>query len=139
MLDLAKITYMPTEEVVVHQVLESDNTIIFFEDVVKQILAKEIPVIPTVNWIDGIAFAILHYPDTEDIVREEIKGRIHYSAVLFTKIPYQSEFVVNLGKEDIRVRLRKADNNPDFIDLVEFLKKFKRDTRVNTSLESPSN
>jgi len=130
---------MPTEEIIVHQVLESDNTIIFFEDVVKQILAKEIPVIPTVNWIDGIAFAILHYPDTEDIVREEIKGRIHYSAVLFTKIPYQSEFVVNLGKEDIRVRLRKADNNPDFIDLVEFLKKFKRDTRVNTSLESPSN
>ena len=105
----------------------------------KQILVKEIPVIPTVNWIDGIAFAILYYPDTEDIVREEIKGRIHYSAVLFTKIPYQSEFVVNLGKEDIRVRLRKADNNPDFIDLVEFLKKFKRDTRVITSLESPSN
>jgi hypothetical protein len=136
---LAKITYMPTEEVVVHQVLESDNTIIFFEDVVKQILAKEIPVIPTVNWIDGIAFAILYYPDTEDIVREEIKGRIHYSAVLFTKTPYQSEFVVNLGKEDIRVRLRKADNNPDFIDLVEFLKKFERDTRVNTRLESPSN
>ncbi len=34
---MAKITYMPTEEVVIHQVLESDNKIIFFEDVVKQI------------------------------------------------------------------------------------------------------
>ena len=134
---MAKITYMPTEEVVVHQVLESDNKIIFFEDVVKQILAKEIPVIPTVNWIDGIAFAILQYPDTEDIVREEIKGRIHYSAVLFTRISYQSEFVVNLGKEDIRVRLRKADGNPDFVDLVEFLKKFKREPTVNANPESP--
>jgi hypothetical protein len=129
---------MPTEEVVVHQVMESDDSIIFFEDVVKQILAKEIPVIPTVNWIDGIAFAIIYFPDTEDIVREEIKGRIHYSAVLFTKIPYQSELVVNLGKEDIHVRLRKADDNPDFVDLVEFLKKFKHDPRVNTKLESPS-
>lgn len=129
---------MPTEEVVVHQVLESDNKIIFFEDVVKQTLTREIPVIPTVNWIDGIGFAILYFPDTEDIVREEIKGRIHYSAVLFTRIPYQSEFVVNLGKEDIHVRLRKADNNPDFIDLVEFLKKFKRDQRDNTKSESLS-
>jgi hypothetical protein len=135
---LAKITYMPTEEVVVHQVLESDNKIIFFEDVVKQILTREIPVIPTVNWIDGIAFTILDFPDTEDIVREELKGRVHYSAVLFTRISYQSELVVNLGKEDIRVRLRKADNNPDFVDLVEFLKTFKHDPRVNTRLESPS-
>jgi hypothetical protein len=129
---------MPTEEIVVHRVLESDNKIIFFEDVVKQILTKEIPVIPTVNWIDGIAFAVLAFPDTEDIVREEVKGRIHYSAVLFTRIPYQPEFVVNLGMEDIRVRLRKADNNPDFIDLVEFLKTFKRNLRVNSKLESPS-
>jgi hypothetical protein len=135
---LAKITYMPTEEVVVHQVLESGNKIIFFEDVVKQMLVREIPVIPTVDWIDGIAFAVLQFPDTEDIVREELKGRIHYSAVLFTKIPYQSEFVVNLGKEDIRVRLRKADNNPDFIDLVEFLKTYKRNLRVSTKVERPS-
>jgi hypothetical protein len=134
---LAKITYMPTEEVVVHQVLESDNKIIFFEDVVKQMLVREIPVIPTVDWIDGIAFAILQFPDTEDVVREELKGRIHYSAVLFTRIPYQPEFMVNLGKEDIRVRLGKADNNPDFVDLVEFLKTFKRNLRVNSKLESP--
>ncbi len=129
---MAKITYMPTEEIIVHHVLESDNKIMFFEDVVKQILAREIPVIPTVNWIDGIAFAILDFPDMEDIVREELKGRMHYSAVLFTKISYQSEFVVNLGKEDIRVRLRKADNNPDFVDLVEFLRTFKHDPKVRS-------
>ena len=135
---LAKITYMPTEEIIVHHVLESDNKIIFFEDVVKQILTKEIPVIPTVNWIDGIAFAILDFPDTEDIVREEVKGRIHYSAVFFTRVPYQPEIVVNLGKEDIRVRLRKADNNPDFVDLVEYLKTFKNHPKVGTKLERPS-
>src|SRR2546428_5143064 len=129
---------MPTEEVVVHRVLESDDKVIFFEDIVKQILVKEIPVIPTVNWIDGIAFAILGFPDTEDVVREELKGRIHYSAVLFTKISYQPEIVVNLGKEDIRVRLRKADNNPDFIDLIGFLKTFKGDPRVNNESKSPS-
>ena len=135
---MAKITYMPTEEIIVHHVLESDNKIIFFEDVVKQILTKEIPVIPTVNWIDGIAFAVLAFPDTEDIVREEVKGRIHYSAVFFTRVPYQPEIVVNLGKEDIRVRLRKADNNPDFVDLVEYLKTFKNHPKVGTKLERPS-
>ena len=71
-------------------------------------------------------------------MREELKGRIHYSAVLFTKISYQSELVVDLGKEDIHVRLRKADNNPDFVDLVEFQKTFKRDPRINTKSENSS-
>ena len=40
---------MPTEEVIVHQVAESDNKVIFYEDIVKQILAYEIPVIPPIN------------------------------------------------------------------------------------------
>jgi hypothetical protein len=38
----------------------------------------------------------------------------------------------------IHVRLRKAGNDPDFVDLVEFLKEFKHDPRVSTKLESPS-
>ena len=38
----------------------------------------------------------------------------------------------------IHVSLRKANNNPDFVDLVEFLKTVKYDPRVNTKLESPS-
>ena len=104
---MAKITYMPTEEVVVHQALDSDSEIIFFEDVVKKILVKEIQVTPTINRIDGIAFAILHFPDMESLLREELKGRMHFAAVLFTKVPCQSELVVNFGEEDIRIRLRK--------------------------------
>jgi hypothetical protein len=43
-----------------------------------------------------------------------------------------------LGKKDIHVRLRKAGNNPDFVDLVEFLKTFKPDPRANTKLVSAS-
>lgn len=77
-------------------------------------------------------------PDTEDVVREEVKGRIHYSAVFFTRVPYQPEIVVNLGKEDILVRLRRADNDPDFVDPVEFLKAFKDNPKVGTELESSS-
>jgi len=38
----------------------------------------------------------------------------------------------------MHVNPRKADNNPDFVDLVEFLKTSKHDPRVNTKSESPS-
>ena len=38
-----------------YQILEYDNKT-FFEEVMRQNLSQQITVIPTVNWIDGIAF-----------------------------------------------------------------------------------
>lgn len=132
---MAKITYMPTEEIVVHQVLEYDNKS-FFEEVTKQSLARQISLIPSVNWIDGVAFVVWPYAEADDIVREGVKGRMHIFAVLFTRIPYQTHFPVTLANQDIRVPLRKATNNPDFIDLVNFLKEFKPDPRVSVQVSS---
>jgi hypothetical protein len=71
------------------------------------------------------------YPDSEDIVKEGVKGKMHIFAVLFTRIPYQTNFPVTLANQDIRVPLRKATNNPDFLDIVAFLKDFKPDPRVS--------
>lgn len=132
---MAKITYMPTEEIVVHQVLEYDNKS-FFEEVTKQSLARQISLIPSVNWIDGVAFVVWPYSDSDDIVKEGVKGRLHFFAVLFTRIPYQTHFGVNLANQDIRVPLRKATNNPDYIDLVQFLKEFKPDPRVSMQVSN---
>jgi len=50
----------------------------------------------------------------------------------------ESEDADGKGIRIIHVGLRKADNNPDFVDPVEFLKTFKHDPRVNSRLESPS-
>lgn len=132
---MAKITYMPTEEILIHQVLEYDNKS-FFEEVTKQSLARQISLIPSVNWIDGIAFVIWPYPDSEDIVKEGVKGKMHIFAVLFTRIPFQTHFPVTLANQDIRVPLRKATNNPDFIDIVQFLKDFKPDPKVSVQVSS---
>lgn len=132
---MAKITYMPTQEIVVHQVLEYDNKS-FFEEVTKQSLARQVSLIPSVNWIDDVAFVVWPYAESEDVVREGVKGKMHLFAVLFTRIPYQTNFSVTLANQDIRVPLRKATNNPDFIDLVQFLKEFKPDPRVSLQVST---
>jgi hypothetical protein len=49
---------------------------------------------------------------------------------------YQPEIVANLGKEDVRVGLRKADNNQDFVDSAEYLKTFMRDPKAKKVRES---
>lgn len=125
---MPKISYEPFEEIVVHQVLEYDNKT-FFEEVMRQNISQQISVIPTVNWIDGIAFSIWRFSDTDDVVREALEGKIHYFAVSFTRLPFQTHFTVNIANQEVRVPLRKVDNNPNFVSLVTYLKDFKPDIK----------
>lgn len=121
---MVKITYTPFAEIVVHEVVEEDNQS-FFEDLVRQTLANPVHAEPSVNWIDGIAFAISPMPPTEDIIRENLNGKIHYAAVVFTKIDYKGQVVVHLANQEYSVRLRKADDNPTMVELSKFLKDFR--------------
>jgi len=122
---LPKITFEPVEEIVLHQVIEYDNKT-FFEDVMRQnISAGQLSMIPTVNWIDGIAFSVWRFPDTDDVIREALEGKLHYFAVSFTRLPYATHFTVTVANQEIRVPLRKVDNNPNFVSLVAYLKDFK--------------
>jgi len=63
---------------------------------------------------------------TEEVVRENLAGRIHYSSVLFTRTDYQPQVAVKIGSQDFTVRLRKAGDNPTLVELAGFLKDFKR-------------
>lgn len=123
---MPRILYEPAEQIVVHQVLEYDNKT-FFEEVMRQNLAQQMSVIPTVNWIDGIAFSIWRFPETDDVVRDALNGKLHLFSVAFTRVGFQSHFPITLANQDIKVPLRNASNNPNFVDLVAFLKTFKQE------------
>jgi hypothetical protein len=120
---LVKITYTPYSELVVHEVIEQDNGT-FFEDIVRQALSNPVHAEPSINWVDGVAFLVNQMPPTEDVVKENLVGRVHLAAVIFTKIAYSTQVPVHIGTQEYSVRLRKADNNATFVDLVKFLKNF---------------
>jgi hypothetical protein len=63
---------------------------------------------------------------TEEVVRENLAGKVHYGSVLFTRTDYQPQVAVKIGSQDFTVRLRKAGDNPTLVELVAFLKDFKR-------------
>ena len=123
---MPRIIYEPAEQIVVHQVLEYDNKA-FFEEVMRQNLSQQLTVIPTVNWIDGIAFSIWRFPETDDVIRDALNGKMHLFSVSFTRLGYQSHFAITLANQDIKVPLRNAGNNPNFVALVGFLREFKQD------------
>ena len=124
---LVKVTYAPTTELVVHEVMEQDQTE-FFEDIIRQMLASPIHVEPIINWVEGFALLITHFPPADEIVAGNLAGKVHYQAVAFTRMPFHSKINMKLGDQDFSVRLRKADNNPNLVDLAVFLKGFHRGT-----------
>ncbi len=80
---------------------------------------------PSINWIDGVAFFIAPLQPTEEVVRENLAGRVHYGSVLFTRTEYKTQIAVRIGNQDFTVRLRRADDNPTLAALAAFLKDFK--------------
>jgi len=121
---VVEVQFVPYQKILIHEVIEQDNKT-FFEDIVRHALAQPVQAEPSVNWADGFALLAVPFAATEDVVRENLNGRIHYSTVLFTKVDYRPQVPVTLGSQTYNVRLRKADNNKNFFDLAQFLKGWK--------------
>ena len=121
-----KITYAPYQELVVHEIIEQANPEAFFEDIVRLALSSPVQVQPSINWIDGIAFFVAPMQPTDEVVRENLAGRVHYGSVLFTRTDFKPQVAVKIGNQDFTVRLRKASDNPTLVDLAAFLKEFKQ-------------
>jgi len=121
-----KITYTPYQELVVHEIIEQTNSGVFFEDIVRLALSGPHQVETSINWIDGIAFFIAPMQPTEEVVRENLAGRVHYGSVLFTRTDYRPQITVKIGNQEFTIRLRRASDNPTLVELARFLKDFKR-------------
>jgi len=122
---LVEIEYRPYQKIVVHEVRKLEP-FVFFPWIISQVEAQKAGGTPVVNWIDGIAFATSEFLPSSQTVDENLKGIIHFPLVSFTETSYEAEKRVNIGGRGYTVKLNKADDNPNFVELVKFLKTFKR-------------
>jgi len=121
---LAEIEYLPYQKIILHEVRKMEPTE-FFPMVASMAEAQKTGATAGVAWIDGIAFAFGEFPDTPEIVEEKLKGRLHKAIVWYTETSFQAEKRVQVNGRDAVVKLGKAENNKDFVNLVEFLKTFR--------------
>ncbi len=74
---MVKITYSPLEELIVHDAFEVDR-----DDLLRE------RVTPTVTmplyWCNGILFSFSSLPMTDEVVRDYLRGKIHWLEVHFT-------------------------------------------------------
>ncbi len=112
-----EITIEPWKQLVIHEVLEQK-----FEDWLTHIIAGARSAgggIPTIFWAGGIAFHFATFPDTEAIVQEKLKGRIHYSSVTFA---IKEKFEKQITREGGTVNFTDVSHNEIFSSLTEKLK-----------------
>ena len=119
-----EIEYLPNSKLIIHEIIEQTNEA-FLQDVVRQAMSPQGYSVPNVNWVDGIAFVVGSMAPAVDVVKENLAGRVHYAAVVFTKTDYKSQTEVKMGSQSFPLHMRKAENNPTFVKLAGFLKNFK--------------
>lgn len=81
---LVKVTFKPWEEVIIHESIHYS-----LEDLLK---INSIGVQPggladALRWAEGVIFRFIAMPPTDEIVREQLQGKIHWSAVEWALMP----------------------------------------------------
>jgi hypothetical protein len=131
---LPEIVYEPITKIVIHEIVELDSASLF-DEVMRGAVAQQLPIQPTINWSDGVAF--VSFPlDTDDAENDRMEGMVHFASVIFSRMPFQSEVKVKLDREEMSVRLRKVEHSHMFRDMARFLRDFKDEPDASTEIET---
>jgi hypothetical protein len=92
-----KLTYSPITELVIHDFIEVDR-----EDLLRERVTPSGTV--PLYWCEGILFSFTSLPLTEDVLRDYLKGRLHWLEVHFSRV---SNFtpIMALNEEEYKANL----------------------------------
>jgi hypothetical protein len=113
-----KFKYQPWKEIIIHEIIKFTK---------EHFINTHSFGVPTggigrpISWADGIIFEIVHFRDTEDIIKEKLEGRLHWSAISYCLLEkYQREFKVEEG--NIRIPIFNVSDNLMFKEMVNWIK-----------------
>jgi hypothetical protein len=115
---MVKISYQPWEEIIIHEVVEYS---------LAALLEMQSFGVPpgsmgrSLMWANGVAFAYAAMPVNDDVVAEQLKGRMHWASVVFATMPaYES--AVLLQEMNIRVPVVDVSGNPTLYAVARWLR-----------------
>jgi len=114
---MVEFEYQPWEKIIVHEVVKypiefflSSHTLGVAQGGVGRPL----------TWADGVVFEKGGLPDTDDIVREKINGRLHWNFLHYAVLEkHQSEFKV---EGNIRIPVMNVSDNETFREMATWIK-----------------
>lgn len=115
---MVKFEYRPWEKIVVHEITEYK-----VEDMMNMQIQgiSEGGTARPLTWSNGILFRIGNMQPTEDVIREQIQGTVHWSMLQYARMPKYISSVVRAGK--ITVPIINFSNHIIFKPMALWLKK----------------
>ena len=117
---MVEFEYHPWEKIIVHEIAEhkvDDLMNMQVQGVTEGGTARPI------NWSNGILFLHMNMQPTEDVIREQIQGTVHWSGLYYARMPKYVSSVVRAGK--ITVPIINFSNHIIFKPMAIWLKELK--------------
>jgi len=113
---MVKVAYAPWEEIVIHEATKySPDNLVKLQTLGIQAGALGHHLL----WAEGVAFVQAPMPPTDDVIKEQLQGRIHWSGVGFAIMPEFKEVIVI---KEGRVPVVSVSNNPILRTVATWLK-----------------
>jgi len=115
---LVKITYAPWEEIVIHETIQYQ---------LDEFISKRTIGVPTggmappLLWAEGVVFNRIPIPTNTDIIKEQLKGRIHFSAVEWALMPKHQSFV-EIKETKVKIPIVNVSANAILSEVAKWVK-----------------
>ena len=119
---MVKVNYKPWEEIVVHESIQHtlDNLVtIHSMGVPAGQLGRRL------LWTEGVAFSHTGMPPTEDIIKENLQGRVHWSSVEWALMPDFKPFI-EIPQTKVKIPILNVSTNEVLSAVATWLKRSAR-------------
>jgi len=115
---VVKITYQPWEEIVIHEAIEYSLPALLE---IQSFGAPPGSLGRSMMWANGVAFAYAPMPASDDVVAEQLKGRMHWASVVYAMMPtYESS--IFLQEMNLRIPVADVSGNPILYAVARWLR-----------------
>ena len=105
---MVKVTFKPWDEIIIHEAIQHS-----IDDLVK-LFSVGVPLGglgQPLLWANGIAFNHAGMPPTEDVIKEQLEGKVHWSSVRFAPMPQYKDSII-IKETNVRIPIIDVSNNP---------------------------
>lgn len=116
---MVEIIYEPWKTIVIHEIVQYDLQLL--------VHLHGLGVEPghlgrPINWANGVAFKYTVLPHSEEVIKEQIQGKIHWTHLSFAFLPKHQQ-IITISEGNVRIPILNLNDNELFKDLAEWIKK----------------
>jgi len=114
---MVEFEYHPWEKIIIHEIIEYEVNDFTSQFYVKN--QKDSPKIP-IMWSNGIIFMITSFPQTPEVIKEQMKGILHWPNLHFARMPEYRQSI-QLSR-NVKISVIDVSNHKIFGPMSKWLK-----------------